>query len=42
MKKKDEWERKVRRTNFVIFVVKSALIVGGWVLVAWHEAECLI
>ena len=24
-----------RRTNFVIFVVWSALIVGGWVVVVW-------
>ena len=30
-----------RRPNFVIFVVWSTLIVGGWVLVAWSLKSCL-
>ena len=27
--------------NFVIFVVWSALIAGGWVVVAWSRKSCL-
>ena len=30
-----------RRPNFVIFVVRSVLIVGGWVVVAWSRKSCL-
>ena len=30
-----------RRPNFVIFVVWSALIVGGWVVVARSRKSCL-
>ena len=30
-----------RRPNFVIFVVWSALTVGGWVEVAWGRRPCL-
>ena len=33
--------RADRRTNFVIFVVWSALIVGGWVVVVWGRKFCL-
>ena len=30
-----------RRPNFVIFVIWTALIVGGWVVVAWSRKSCL-
>ena len=30
-----------RRPNFVIFVVWSALIVGGWVVLIWSRKSCL-
>ena len=30
-----------RRSNFVIFVVWSALIVGGWVVLTWSKKSCL-
>ena len=34
-------EGRERRPNFVIFVVGSALIVGGWVMVAWSKKSSL-
>ena len=30
-----------RRPNFVIFEIWTALIVGGWVVVAWSRKSCL-
>ena len=32
---------RLRRPNFVTFAVRSALIVGGWVVVAWSRRSCL-
>ena len=37
---KTKWGRE-RRLNFVIFVVWSALIVRGWVVVGWSRKSCL-
>ena len=31
-----------RRSNFVIFVVWSALVVGGWVIVGWSRKSSLV
>ena len=36
--RKNPMEGRERRPNFVIFVVGSALIVGGWVMVAWSKS----
>ena len=33
--------RRDRKSNFVIFVVWNALIVGGWVLVVWSRKSYL-
>ena len=33
--------RRDKRPNFVIFVVWSAVIIGGWVMVAWSRKYCL-
>ena len=30
-----------RKPNFVIFLVWSAFIVGGWVVLAWSRDSCL-
>ena len=30
-----------RKPNFVIFVVWSAVIVDGWIVVAWSRKSCL-
>ena len=30
-----------RKPNFVIFLVLSALIVGGWMVVVWSRKSCL-
>ena len=32
---------KNRRPNVVVFVVRSALIVGGWVVVGWGRKSYL-
>ena len=34
-------EGRDRRPNFVIFVVWSALTIGGWVVVAWNRKSFL-
>ena len=36
----NQWGRD-RRPDFVIFVVWSALIVDGWVVMAWSKKSCL-
>ena len=40
MKKNSEGERE-RAPYFVIFVVWSALVVGGWVVAAWGKKSYL-
>ena len=37
---KNQWGRD-RSSNFIIYVVCSALIASGWVVVAWSKKSCL-